>query len=71
MKKAPNLKPVLLSARSIARRIHRSPSGVSEAIQRLGIQPDVSTPMFAYYLESRVPQIIAGMRSPNGSKSQG
>jgi hypothetical protein len=60
----------ILSAHAIARRLHRSPQGVIDAIERLGIAPVLELPSARYYAECQVPVIAAGMRRPNGVPKQ-
>jgi len=57
--------PKLLSAHAIARRLKRSPQGVLDAIQRLGISPEVMLSSGNYFSESAVAKIESGMRRPN------
>lgn len=57
--------PKLLSANAIARQLHRSPQGVLDAIQRLGISPEVTLPSGSYFTESAIAKIESGMRRRN------
>ena len=71
MKKESAFRPKILSAHAIARRLRRSPQGVIDAIERLGIRPEHELPSGRYYAESKVAVIEAGMRRPNGVNKEG
>lgn len=71
MKKESAPRPKILSAHAIAIRLRRSPQGVMDAIERLGIAPEYELPSGRYYAESVVEKIACGMRRPNGAKTEG
>ena len=70
MKKDTAPRPKILSAHAIAIRLRRSPQGVLDAIERLGITPEYELPSGRYYAESAVVEIARGMRRPNGANKE-
>lgn len=70
MKSAKPPRSKLLSANAIARRLHRSPQGVIEAINRLGIPAELELATGRYFAESAVAKIEAGMRRRNNGTKE-
>lgn len=61
--------PPLLSAYAIARKIQRSPQSVLDALERLGITPQLSLPSGKYYTDEVADIVASGMRRPNGANN--
>lgn len=57
--------PDLISANGIARQLGRSAQGVVDALQRLGIEPQLKLPSGNYYTPDVVEQVRTAMRQPN------
>lgn len=55
----------LISCHGIAKELNRSSRGVSEAIERLGLEPEMDVPGGRYYRREAIDAVRGAMRAAN------